>query len=91
MKLLRRAITVSLTTTLMLGVLVVWPVLLLIGGVGGLVARSSLPVRTLGVIMAYAVLELRALWMLLRGLRTGSPRMLLCRRWQRSGRRNPRS
>jgi 1-acyl-sn-glycerol-3-phosphate acyltransferase len=70
MKLLRRAITVSLTTTLMLGVLVVWPVLLVIGGVGGLVARSSLPVRTLGVIMAYAVLELRALWMLLRGRQT---------------------
>jgi 1-acyl-sn-glycerol-3-phosphate acyltransferase len=67
MRLLRRAITVPLTTALMIGVLVVWPVLLAIGGVAGLVARSSLPVRTLGVVMAYAVLELRALWKLLRG------------------------
>jgi len=67
MTLLRRAITVPLMTALMIGVLVVWPVLLVIGGVAGLVARTSLPVRTLGVVMAYAVLELRALWTLLRG------------------------
>jgi 1-acyl-sn-glycerol-3-phosphate acyltransferase len=67
MTLLRRAITVPLTTALMIGVLVVWPVLLVIGGLAGLVARSTLPVRTLGVVMAYAVLELRALWKLLRG------------------------
>lgn len=67
MKLLRRAITVPLTTALMIGVLVVWPVLLAIGSVAGLVVRSSLPVRTLGVVMAYAVLELRALAKLLRG------------------------
>lgn len=71
MKLLRRAITVPLTTALMIGVLVVWPVLLAIGGVAGLVVRSSLPVRTLGVVMAYAVLELRALAKLLRGGQDG--------------------
>ena len=67
MKLLRRAITVPFTTAVMIAVLVVWPVLLAIGGVAGLAARSSLPVRSLGVVMAYAVLELRALWKLLRG------------------------
>ena len=61
MTLLRRAITVPLVTVLMIGVLVVWPFLLVIGGVAGLIGRSSLPVRTLGVI------ELRALWQLLRG------------------------
>nr|WP_225952457.1 lysophospholipid acyltransferase family protein [Mycobacterium sp. OAS707] len=51
----------------MIGILVVWPLLLAIGGVAGLIARSTLPVRTLGVLMAYALLELRALWQLLRG------------------------
>ena len=67
MTLLRRAITVPLMTLLMIGVLVVWPLLLAIGGVAGLMARSSLPVRSLGVVMAYALLELRALWKLLHG------------------------
>jgi 1-acyl-sn-glycerol-3-phosphate acyltransferase len=67
MKLLRRAVTVPLVTILMIGILVVWPLLLAIGGMAGLMARSSLPVRTLGVVMAYAILELRALWKLLRG------------------------
>jgi 1-acyl-sn-glycerol-3-phosphate acyltransferase len=67
MTLLRRAITVPLMTVLMIGVLIVWPLLLAIGGVAGLMARSSLPVRSLGVVMAYALLELLALWKLLRG------------------------
>ena len=67
MKLLRRAITVPLATAVMIGILAVWPLLLAIGGVAGLIARSSLPVRTLGVLMAYALLELRALWQLVRG------------------------
>jgi 1-acyl-sn-glycerol-3-phosphate acyltransferase len=67
MKLLRRAITVPLATGLMIGILMVWPVLLVVGGVVGLITRSSLPVRTLGVVMAYALLELRALWQLMRG------------------------
>jgi 1-acyl-sn-glycerol-3-phosphate acyltransferase len=66
-KLLRRALTVPLVTVLMIGVLVLWPLLLVVGGVAGLAARSSLPIRSLGVVMAYAVLELRALWKLLRG------------------------
>jgi hypothetical protein len=66
-KLLRRAVTVPVATASMVGILVVWPLLLAIGGVAGLIARSSLPVRTLGVLMAYALLELRALWQLLRG------------------------
>jgi 1-acyl-sn-glycerol-3-phosphate acyltransferase len=70
-KLLRRALTVPLVTALMIGILVVWPVLLVIGGVAGLAARSSLPVRSLGVVMAYAVLELRALWKMLRGGQDG--------------------
>jgi 1-acyl-sn-glycerol-3-phosphate acyltransferase len=47
--------------------LIVWPLLLAVGGAAGLLARSSLPVRTLGVVMAYALLELRALRKLLRG------------------------
>jgi 1-acyl-sn-glycerol-3-phosphate acyltransferase len=67
MKLLRRAVTVPVATVTMIGILVVWPLLLAVGGVAGLIARSSLPVRTLGVLMAYALLELRALWQLLRG------------------------
>ena len=67
MKLLRRAVTVPVAIAAMIGILVVWPLLLAIGGVAGLIARSSLPVRTLGVLMAYALLELRALWQLLRG------------------------
>jgi 1-acyl-sn-glycerol-3-phosphate acyltransferase len=67
MKLLRRAVTVPLAAVVMIGVLIVWPLLLVVGGVSGLVARSTLPVRSLGVIMAYAVLELRALAKLLRG------------------------
>jgi len=67
MKLLRRAVTVPLVTILMISILIVWPLLLAIGGMAGLMARSSLPVRTLGVVMAYALLELRALWKLLRG------------------------
>jgi 1-acyl-sn-glycerol-3-phosphate acyltransferase len=67
MRLLRRAVTVPVATAATIGILVMWPVLLAIGGVAGLIARSSLPVRTLGVLMAYALLELRALWQLLRG------------------------
>jgi 1-acyl-sn-glycerol-3-phosphate acyltransferase len=67
MTLLRRAVTVPLVTVLMIGILIVWPLLFAVGGAAGLVARSSLPVRTLGVVMAYALLELRALWKLLRG------------------------
>jgi 1-acyl-sn-glycerol-3-phosphate acyltransferase len=67
MRLVRRAITVPVATVIMLGVLMVWPLLLAIGGVAGLIARSSLPVRTFGVVMAYALLELRALWQLMRG------------------------
>jgi 1-acyl-sn-glycerol-3-phosphate acyltransferase len=67
MTLLRRAVTVPLMTAVMIGVLMVWPLVLAVGGLAGLMARSTLPVRTLGVVMAYAVLELRALWNLLRG------------------------
>jgi 1-acyl-sn-glycerol-3-phosphate acyltransferase len=67
MKLLRRAVTVPMATAVMFAILAVWPLLLAIGGVAGLIARTTLPVRTLGVLMAYALLELRALWQLLRG------------------------
>jgi 1-acyl-sn-glycerol-3-phosphate acyltransferase len=67
MTLLRRAITVPLATALMVGILTVWPVLLVVGGTVGLITRSSLPVRTLGVVMAYALLELRAMWQLMHG------------------------
>lgn len=67
MTLLRRAITVPLATAFMAGILMVWPVLLVVGSVVALITRSSLPLRTLGVVMAYALLELRALWQLMRG------------------------
>jgi 1-acyl-sn-glycerol-3-phosphate acyltransferase len=66
MKLLRRAITVPLVTVVMVCVLAFSPLLLAVAGAAGLVARSSRPVRTVGLVMAYAVIELDTLWKLLR-------------------------
>jgi 1-acyl-sn-glycerol-3-phosphate acyltransferase len=69
MTVLRRAITVSAMTILMVMVLVSGPLLLAGAGVVGLAARSSRPARTVALLMAYAVIELRTLVKVLRGNR----------------------
>jgi 1-acyl-sn-glycerol-3-phosphate acyltransferase len=69
MTLLRRFVTVPLVTTLMLCVLVSGPLLLVVTGLAGLAARSSRPVRTVALAMAYAFIELRTVVELLCGER----------------------
>lgn len=69
MTVLRRAITVPLVTILMVLVLVSGPLLLAGAGVTGLATRSSRPARTVALLMAYAVIELRTLAKVLRGNR----------------------
>ena len=71
MNLLRRAVTVPLTTVLMACVLVAAPLLLAISAVVGLATHSSRPIRTVAVMVAYASIELRTLAHLLRGQRDG--------------------
>lgn len=71
MTLLRRAITVPLVTVIMGCVLAFSPLLLAVAAVAGLATRSSRPVRTVGLVMAYAVIELETLWKLLRDGRDG--------------------
>jgi len=66
---LRRVVTVPLLTALMVGVLVSGPVLLAVAGLVGLAARSSRPVRTVALPMAYAFTELRTMVKLLCGER----------------------
>jgi 1-acyl-sn-glycerol-3-phosphate acyltransferase len=61
MTVLRRAVTVPLVTALMVCVLVSGPLLLVVAGLAGLAARSSRPVRTVALAMAYAFIELRTL------------------------------
>jgi 1-acyl-sn-glycerol-3-phosphate acyltransferase len=58
---LRRFVTVPLVTTLMVCVLILGPLLLVVTGLAGLAARSSRPVRTAALTMAYAFIELRTL------------------------------
>lgn len=67
MTLPRRAFTVPLMTVLMVSVLVTGPLLLAGAGIAGLLTRSSRPVRTVGLLMVYAVIELRTLLKLLQG------------------------
>jgi 1-acyl-sn-glycerol-3-phosphate acyltransferase len=64
---LRRAVTVPVVTVLTLFVLLAGPILLVIAGVVGLAARSSLPARSVALVMAYASIELRTLARLLGG------------------------
>ncbi|BBX66686.1 1-acyl-sn-glycerol-3-phosphate acyltransferase [Mycolicibacterium psychrotolerans] len=71
MRLLRRALTVPLATVLMICVIAAGPILLAVTGVVGLATRSSRPVRTVALTMAYAVIELRTLAKLLSGQRDG--------------------
>ena len=61
MTLLRRFVTVPLVTALLVCVLVSGPLLLAVTGLAGLAARSSRPVRTVALAMAYAFIELRTL------------------------------
>jgi 1-acyl-sn-glycerol-3-phosphate acyltransferase len=61
MILLRRFVTVPLVTTLMVCVLVSGPLLLAVTGLASLAARSSRPLRTVALAMAYAFIELRTL------------------------------
>jgi 1-acyl-sn-glycerol-3-phosphate acyltransferase len=58
---LRRVVTVPLVTALMVCVLVAGPLLLALTGLAGLAARTSRPVRTVGLAIAYAFIELRTL------------------------------
>ena len=57
----RRFVTVPLVTALMVCVLISAPLLLAVTGLAGLAARSSRPVRTVALAMAYAFIELRTL------------------------------
>src|SRR6185312_13413781 len=68
---LRRAITVPLVTILMVTLLAAGPVLLAGAGLMGLATRSSRPPRTVALLMAYAVIELRTLATVLSGNRDG--------------------
>ena len=61
MTVLRRFVTVPLVSALMVCVLVSAPLLLAVTGLAGLAARSSRPVRTVALAMAYAFIELRTL------------------------------
>ena len=61
MTVLRRFVTVPLVSALMVCVLVSAPLLLAVTGLASLAARSSRPVRTVALAMAYAFIELRTL------------------------------
>ena len=67
----RRMLTTPVALALALGVLVFSPVLLLIGGLASVAARSDRPLRTVGLMMAYAAIELRMLTKLVAGERDG--------------------
>jgi 1-acyl-sn-glycerol-3-phosphate acyltransferase len=67
MTVLRRVVTIPLVTALMVGVLVCGPLLLAATGLAGLATRSSRPVRTAALAMAYAFIELRTLGKLASG------------------------
>lgn len=75
MTMLRRAFTVPVVTIVMVAVLVSGPLLLIGTGVAGLLTRSSRPARTVALLMAYAVIELRTLAQLLCGNRDGDQLM----------------
>ena len=69
MTVLRRMITVPVGTILMVALLVAGPVLLAAAALVGLATRTSRPARTVALLMAYAVIELRTLVRVLRGER----------------------
>ena len=57
----RRLATVPLATAISVCVLVVGPLLLVASALAAITARSTRPARTVGLVMAYAVIELRTL------------------------------
>ena len=57
----RRLATVPLATAISLCLLVVSPLLLAASAVAGIAVRSTRPLRTVGLLMAYAIIELRTL------------------------------
>jgi 1-acyl-sn-glycerol-3-phosphate acyltransferase len=69
MTVLRRVITVPLGTVLLVSLLASGPLLLAAAAVAGLATRSTRPARTVALLMAYAVTELRTLVKFLRGER----------------------
>ncbi|OMC22660.1 acyltransferase [Mycobacterium colombiense] len=69
MRMLRRAFTVPLVTILMVAILLSGPLLLAAAGITGLLTRSSRLPRTVGALLAYALIELRTLAKLLGGNR----------------------
>ena len=69
MTVLRRAVTIPLVAILLASVLVWGPMLLVAAGITGMVTRSSRPPRSVALLIAYAVIELRTLVKLLRGNR----------------------
>ena len=58
---LRRVVTVPVVTAVMVWVLVMGPLLLMSAALASLATRSSRPVRTVALVMAYAFIELRTL------------------------------
>jgi 1-acyl-sn-glycerol-3-phosphate acyltransferase len=58
---LRRLATVPLATAISVWLLVVSPLLLVASALAAMTARSTRPVRTVGLVMAYACIELRTL------------------------------
>jgi 1-acyl-sn-glycerol-3-phosphate acyltransferase len=63
----RRLATVPLATAISVCLLVVSPLLLAASALTGIAARSTRPARTVGLMMAYAVIELRTLVKVARG------------------------
>lgn len=71
----RRAVTVPLIGTVMVVLVIFGPLVLGAAAVVGLLVRSSLPARTVGLLMAYASVELRVLAKRLGGNRDGDQLM----------------
>jgi 1-acyl-sn-glycerol-3-phosphate acyltransferase len=63
----RRLVTVPLATAISACLLVVSPLLLVASALAAIAARSTRPARTVGLMMAYAVIELRTLVKVARG------------------------
>ncbi|WP_018599411.1 1-acyl-sn-glycerol-3-phosphate acyltransferase [Mycobacterium sp. 155] len=64
---LHRAATIPVIATLMLFILLTGPIYLVVAGLVSLTTRSSRPLRSVALVMAYALIELRTLAKLLGG------------------------
>ena len=67
MSTVRRMLTVPAASALAMCVLLLSPLLLVVGAMVSVAARSDRPLRTVGLMMAYAAIELRMLTQLLAG------------------------